>query len=113
MSEQYFRVGSMIFQFELKPISFLVYCYLKRCYNKTAGSFPSKKNIAKACGISHGSVDNALKELQDKQLITIESRYLDGRQLSNKYEFVDLKCAWRRWKGSEDLEAQEAEPLPL
>ena len=117
MTGQYFQVPNIIFQFELRPISFLVYCYLKRCCNQALGCFPSKTTIAKACGIAGSSVDNALKELKQKELITVEYRYADARQISNRYEFNDLNDVWHGQHSGMTLgeaqQAAEAEALPL
>ena len=90
----YFQVSNYIFELGLKPIPFMVYCYLKRCHNPERGAFPRKETIAEQCGIALSSVDNALKVLREKGVIAVEHRYKDGHQTSNLYKLRDIQQLW-------------------
>ena len=48
--------------------------------------FPSQERIARMCGVSRRTVVTAMKELTDKQVITVAHQHDDnGRQLQNLY----------------------------
>ena len=47
--------------------------------------------IGNVCGgMSRPVVDKALKELEDKLMIGIQHRYIDGKQTTNLYTLYDL-----------------------
>ncbi len=79
---------------KLRPIAFMVYCYLKRCHNAENGCFPSKATIANECGIAESSVDKALKELQEAGIVSVQHRYGNGHQKSNLYKLRDIQKLW-------------------
>ena len=59
----YFQVSNYLFQFGLKPSSFVLYCYLKMREHLERGCFPTKEKIYSDTGLSQSTVDNGLKEL--------------------------------------------------
>lgn len=46
MTSGFFKVDNMDFDYKLRPISFLAYCYLLRCDNSKNGCFPSKSTAS-------------------------------------------------------------------
>lgn len=89
----FFILPNHIFDYQLKPSAFLVYAYLVRCSNKTKGDtcFPSKKTIAKHCGISVSTVDAVIPLLIEENLISVSHRFQDKRQTSNLYFILECK----------------------
>lgn len=86
-----FFVSNFIFDYQLSSKAFYVYCYLRRCKNqRTSKCFPSGATMAKACGLSESSVRRAIRELEQKELITVTHQFRDSRQLSNSYTFLPL-----------------------
>ena len=82
-----FFLPNHIFDFELAPGAFCVYCYLCRCRNVKDGNvcFPSYRTIAQACCISKRTVSNALRQLESLGLVLRQKRFHDRRQTSNLY----------------------------
>ena len=88
--DNYFQVSNFLFQFGLKPSSFVLYCYLKMRENTENGCFPTKEKISEDTGLSRSTVDNGLKELREKGLVFVEHRYQGGHQSSNQYYLRDV-----------------------
>lgn len=86
----FFQIDNCIFDFKLSPIEFYVYCYLHRCNNPARGCFPSKKTIARACGISVSSVSKAIALLDGAGLAKRQVNYKDRRQINNSYTLPPL-----------------------
>lgn len=108
----YFRVSNHIFRFHLRPITFLVYCFLQKCDNAVNGCYPSKSYVAEQCGISDSSVDKALHELKKAHLISVEHQYThDGRQTSNRYKLYDIEEQFRKVFCAEELETESEKEL--
>lgn len=80
-----------IFDHQLSPIPFTVYCYLRCCDNRMNGCYPSRRTISKACGISDSSVGRAVKELEKAGLVRVKHNFGDGRQRNNSYELLPLE----------------------
>lgn len=87
LNKNFFLLSNDVFGYELKPREFIVYCYLIRCGDAKMQSFPSRKDIAKKCKMSVPTVDNSLKALEDKGLISITHRndINNGNHLSHLY----------------------------
>lgn len=100
--EPFVMLPKKIFEYQLKPIPFAVYCYLLCCDNKQNGCYPSRKTIAKACGISGSSVGRALDQLELQGLIKVKHNFGNGRQQNNSYLLFPL-----------DTPGGHDEPLPL
>ena len=88
----FFIVANRIFEFQLKPRDFAVYCCLLRhADNKNLTCFPSRRTISKECQIDKKTVDVALNNLIDIGLIKKVTRTrFDGSKTSNLYYVVDL-----------------------
>lgn len=94
---KFFILDSTIFEQKLKPIEFVVYCFLVKCKNnETQTCFPSRATIAGKCCVSLRSVDKAINGLCRKKLIEKENRYFineygvpEGKK-SNLYKIADL-----------------------
>ena len=69
----------------------VVYGALAYFSDKDGQCFPSRMTIGNVCGgMSRPVVDKALKELEDKLMIGIQHRYIDGKQTTNLYTLYDL-----------------------
>ncbi len=87
----FFIVPFDIFERGLSPRAFRVYCVLARFTDEHGQCFPSRETIKNMCGgISFPTVDKALKELEDKLLISIDHRFKDNKQTTNLYTLYDL-----------------------
>lgn len=88
-----FFLPNDIFDYHLSHRNFKVYSYLRKCSNKHHQCWPSRKDIAKKCGIkSTTTVDTALKELVEDGLIIKTARYsADGiTRESNIYTLIEI-----------------------
>jgi len=72
-----------------------VYNSLCRHANKKQECFPSMEKIAEQHGISRRSVLRAVKELQKRNIISVEKvRGIGGKYLNNLYKLLD-KSQWK------------------
>lgn len=90
--KNFFMVPNKIFELELKPRDFTVYCCLLRHSNSKDGScFPSRRMIAKKCSIDRKTVDSAIQNLSDIGLIKKVYRHREnGTKTSNLYYVANL-----------------------
>ena len=93
MKNTYFRVHDHIFSHGLTPRDIAVYCCL--CNHRNSGTgiaFPSRKTIARECGIGKiDTVDKALKRLCEAGLIEKHHQYTpNGGYKSNIYTIPDF-----------------------
>lgn len=81
-----------IFDLQLKPRDFIVYCCLVRHKdNNSHTCYPSRKLIAKECCISPRTVDKALASLQSRGLISLQNRKrMNGSNTTNLYTVTVL-----------------------
>ena len=108
--KNYFTTENDIFKMDLSPIAFYVYIYLCRCRDKnTSQCYPSKKTIAKNCGISKSSVSVAINILLEKGLVTREHHFKDSRQMNNVYTVHKLPGVVHITDGGEASET----PTPI
>ena len=86
-SGRYFLLPNCIFQQELLPRDLSVYCCLKYHSGTDFTCFPSRKTIANECRMSLPTVDEALKVLEDKDLVSVTRRYdcNNGNRRSHLY----------------------------
>ena len=91
-NKNFFMVSNRIFEFDLKPKDFTVYCCLVRhCDNEDYSCFPSRKLIAKECGIDKKTVDTALNNLINIGLVKkVHRKRADGSKQSNLYYVTRL-----------------------
>ena len=90
--KNFFMVPNRIFDLELKPREFTVYCCLLRHSDSKDGScFPSRRVIAKECGMDRKTVDSAVENLSSLGLVKKIQRYRkDGTRTSNLYYVANL-----------------------
>lgn len=89
--KNFFIVSNSIFDHELKPRDIAVYCFICRRLNRNGNvAFPSRKDIAKGCGIKkEETVDKALRVLVEKGLIEKYHRHTNaGDYASNVYKLI-------------------------
>ncbi len=92
--QNFFCVDNRIFDLGLKPREIAVYCCICRHINSQSGvAFPSRKTIAKECGIGKvDTVDKALKILCESRLIHKCRQYLlNGGCSSNIYSLSPIR----------------------
>lgn len=78
------------------PYEKLMFIALKRYANNKNQCFPSLRKLAKLTGFSKSKIQDALKGLKDKHIITIEGRVRpDGGQSSNLYTLYDTAAMWQ------------------
>lgn len=104
----YFRISNFVFDFKLRPITFMVYCYLEKCDNPERGCFPSKATIAEECGIAESSVDKAIKELKKCGIVRVQHRRTKNQQQSNMYHLNNL-YALRFYEVANEVEEERYE----
>ncbi len=81
------RIPNSAFDLELSSIEFHVLCYLLKCRNSVTGKcFPSYSRIERDCHISRSSVVKAVKQLEEKNIITVTRNYCKQVMRSNSYE---------------------------
>ena len=82
----FFMVANEVFDFNLKPREFIVYCCLLRHSDKNGICFPSRRLIAEECCIDKKTVDAALQSLEKLGLVKKKKRRRqDGSNTSNAY----------------------------
>ncbi len=81
------RIPNSAFDLHLSSIEFHVLCYLLKCRNSVTGKcFPSYSRIERDCHISRSSVVKAVKQLEEKGVITVTRNYRKKVMRSNSYE---------------------------
>ncbi len=90
--KKFFMVPNRVFDLELKPRDFSVYCCLLRhSDNKNGSCFPSRRVIAKECGIDRKTVDCAIESLSALGLVKKVCRHREnGTMTSNLYYVTSL-----------------------
>ena len=90
--KNFFMVPNRIFDLELKPRDFTVYCCLLRHSDSKDGyCFPSRRVIAKECGMDRKTVDSAIENLSSLGLVKKIHRHREnGTRTSNLYYVASL-----------------------
>ena len=79
-------VPDKIYKLKLTSTEINIYQYLCSRANKQGECFPSQTTIAKAVNMHRSTVNQAIRRLQDKNLLIIEQRRRDnGGTSSNLY----------------------------
>ena len=85
----FFIVPFDIFDWDISNLAIHVYCALAFFTDENGQCYPSRTTLGKMCGnISLPTVDKALKELEDKVLISIEHRYKDNKQTTTLFSLL-------------------------
>ena len=91
--KNFFMVSNSIFDLQLSPRDFTVYCCLLRHCDREMKCFPSRRTIAKECCIDKKTVDSAIKSLTSVDLVKkINRQRADNTKASNIYLVTDLLC---------------------
>ena len=91
--KNFFMVSNSIFDLQLSPRDFTVYCCLLRHCDREMKCFPSRRTIAKECRIDKKTVDSAIKSLISVGLVKkINRQRADNTKASNIYLVTDLLC---------------------
>lgn len=90
--KNFFMVANKIFELELKPRDFTVYCCLLRHRdNENSSYFPSRKLIATECRMDKKTVDSAIESLSALGLVKKVCRHREnGTRTSNLYYVANL-----------------------
>ena len=89
--EHYFRMYNKVFDLDLKATTFLVYSYLLCCAGNKGSCWPSLETISRKTGLSVSTVQEHLKILEQRQLIS-KSRHRanGGWGKNNVYTLLSL-----------------------
>ena len=100
--KNFFMVANQIFELNLKPRDFTVYCCLLRHSDSEDHScFPSRRLLAKECCMDRKTVDAAIESLSALGLIKkIHRKREDGSKTSNLYYVNDLLGGVKTSSGS-------------
>ena len=77
-TENYFRMYNKVFDLDLKATTFLVYSYLVCCAGNKGSCWPSLETISRKTGLSISTVQEHLKILEQRQLISKSRHRIDG-----------------------------------
>jgi|LSQX01.3.fsa_nt_gb hypothetical protein len=88
--KNWFYSYNMIFDQPISEHAKIVYLYLCRCADSEGQAFPSYSTIAKKCSISRRTAINAINELKQARILSVEERVrADGSLTSNLYTIYD------------------------
>lgn len=96
LNGNFFIVPNSIFQKKLKPRDFAVYCCLTTHSDKNGYCYPSRKLIAEECCIDKKTVDTAIGNLLELELIEKANRSIEGKKTSNRYRVLQWKYILER-----------------
>ncbi len=90
--KDYFMMPNKIFDLQLKPRDFIVYCCLVRHKdNNSHTCYPSRKLIAQECCVTLRTVDKALASLQSLGLVYLQNRKrMNGSNTTNLFKVTVL-----------------------
>ena len=89
--EHYFQMYNKVFDLDLKATTFLVYSYLVCCAGNKGSCWPSLETISRKTGLSISTIQEHLKILEQRQLIS-KSRHREtgGWGKNNVYTLLSL-----------------------
>lgn len=91
---QFFKMANQIFDYQLSPNGFKVYCLLISRKNCLDASILSYQAIADGCGIDSKTARRAVDELVNRELVVKEHRYNILGYAKNKYTVKSLSGKW-------------------
>ena len=115
-TENYFRMHNKVFDLNLKAPTFLLYAYLLSCAGNKGNCWPSLNTISRKTGLSISAIQEHLKILQQRQLISKSRRRVDGSWGKNNVYILlslDNPEVYRELKPSEEFPFDMHEELPL
>ena len=89
-TKEFFRLPNNIFDLKLDPIQFMLYAYLVSCAGSKGYCWPSQKTIAARTGIGATSVQDHLKVLAKRQMVSISKHRNAGGHPNNEYTLLSL-----------------------
>ena len=107
-TKEFFRLFNKIFTIPMTPIEFRLYAYLVCCAGSKGYCWPTMETIIRETGIKKSSLQNAIKVLQQRQLIEVRKHRNYRGPANNEYHLLSLDNP----EIYRDLEA-EADELPL
>ncbi len=72
LCEQPFQMNAVLFHYDLTPIQFTVYSYLKFCRGSRDACTVNIRTMAAPCNCSRSSVKRALHELRERGFIDVK-----------------------------------------
>ena len=114
--EHYFRMYNKVFDLDLKATTFLVYSYLVCCAGNKGSCWPSLETISRKTGLSVSTVQEHLKILEQRQLISKSRHRIDGGWVKNNvYTLLSLDNpeVYRMPSVPEELPLHIGKELPL
>ena len=114
-SDNFFRLPNNIFDVGLSPIQFTIYAYLVSCAGSKGYCWPSQAKISRMTGIGKTSVQEHLKVLQQRQIISKSKRKTAAGHRNNVYTLLDLNNpeVYRDLTSPEELPLFIGDELPL
>ena len=76
--EHYFRMYNKVFDLDLKATTFLAGAYVLGCGGNEGRCWPSMETISRKTGLSISTVQEHLKILEQRQLISKSRHRIDG-----------------------------------
>lgn len=116
LTENYFWMYNQVFDLNLKAPTFLLYAYLLSCAGNKGNCWPSLNTISRKTGLSISAIQEHLKILQQRQLISKSRRRIDGSWgKKNVYILLSLDNpeVYRELKTPEELPLDIHDELPL
>ena len=108
-----FYVVTSVFDKGLSSRAIAVYAYLSYCADKNGECFPAVKRIAYECKASCSTIRRALKELEEKGVISSTPRMMraeeGGRQLTNLYRLLALRLPVKAAQQPDETKKAEAD----
>lgn len=89
-TKEFFRLPNNIFDLKLDPIQFMLYAYLVSCSGSKGYCWPSQKTISAKTGIGATSVQEHLKVLAKRQMVSISKHRNAGGRPNNEYTLLSL-----------------------
>ena len=112
----YFRMYNKVFDLNLKATTFLVYSYLLCCAGNKSSCWPSLETISRKTGLSVSTVQEHLKILEQRQLISKSRHRIEGVSgKNNVYTLLSLDNpeVYRTSSAPEDLPLGIGEEAPV
>ena len=90
-SNHYFRMYNKVFDLDLKATTFLLYSYLVCCAGNSGSCWSSLETISRKTGLSISTVQEHLKILEQRQLISKSRHRINGGwRKNNVYTLLSL-----------------------
>ena len=115
-TEHYFRMYNKVFDLDLKATTFLLYSYLICCAGNKGNCWPSLETISRKTGLSISTIQEHLKILEQRQLISKSRHRVNGGWgKNNVYTLLSLDNpeVYRSLAPAEELPLSIGEETPV